>query len=560
MQGVEIRTLDSFAWRLRTGFLEQTTKSGDWNETISIVLGMLEHPTPEVQEYLDGFDHVFVDEAQDLVGDRALLVFRLLTWKENRFGWTVFLDPAQAIYGWADDSARSGDSASLLDLSSKFDKSVLRMKLTTLHRTKDPVLVNLLARARKAVTNPRSTNHLAKIRKLLIGVSAGRSKPSDIIGLVDEFKEESPPRTLFLFRTRAEVLWNSGFLATRGLEHRLRLSSMPHVVAPWIAIVCNSIGAPEFNISAFKKAWASLAGRHLTKDWDEDAAWTTLRKLGGVQGQKSLVSVSTIANRLAMSNLPDELSMKELGPGGPILSTIHASKGREAFRAIACIPNPLSRDDGTDGVEDEDLEQQASEDEEARVLYVAASRAREVLVAREAGTPRWGAGPEGRVWTKVRAGHVRMEFGRAGDLDPVSVLTAPANAENIQKMLAAHDGKLKNVGIRSRSSESGWLKELVLEPPKPGDAIRESIVLGRPTKEFEDSSLAIARRAWGARAHTPPRIDHLWWVDLTTVAIHAENPATESLPLPWRKTRLWLAPVIVGLGMAYYQNPGSGKS
>ena len=57
----------------------------------------------EVQDELEHVAHLVVDEAQDLVGNRAQLVEALIEQLHLGCGITVFADSAQAIYGFSED-------------------------------------------------------------------------------------------------------------------------------------------------------------------------------------------------------------------------------------------------------------------------------------------------------------------------------------------------------------------------------------------------------------------------------------------------------------------------
>ena len=62
----------------------------------------LQSQDQEVMDLLGFFKHVLVDEAQDLVGPRYELVRLLLENLGEGVGATVFGDPHQAIYDYAE--------------------------------------------------------------------------------------------------------------------------------------------------------------------------------------------------------------------------------------------------------------------------------------------------------------------------------------------------------------------------------------------------------------------------------------------------------------------------
>ena len=108
--GVEVRTLDSFAWRLRRGLIEMgkiVAGQTSYEQTFTVLREVLSRPPGDeirgrVMEYLCGKNHILIDEAQDLVGGRSAFVMDLLRMVPKECGWTVFYDPAQAIYDWSE--------------------------------------------------------------------------------------------------------------------------------------------------------------------------------------------------------------------------------------------------------------------------------------------------------------------------------------------------------------------------------------------------------------------------------------------------------------------------
>src|SRR5262249_23685955 len=118
---VRITTLDSHAWRLAQGFEGESAKKifGGYEETIESVIKLLEERSEALEEYLASLEHFIVDEAQDLVGLRANLVYGLIGQLQASCGVTVFADDAQAIYGWSAEDAKPGELRNSEDHLSK---------------------------------------------------------------------------------------------------------------------------------------------------------------------------------------------------------------------------------------------------------------------------------------------------------------------------------------------------------------------------------------------------------------------------------------------------------
>src|SRR5262245_44941578 len=157
VRGVEIRTLDSFAWRLRRGLLdpEARIRAFGYEQSIRAVVDALDGTKhkdrlDDVREYLASKAHVFVHEAQAPVGARAELVVRFLTMLPSETGWTVFVDPAQAIYDWSEDpGTKTAAATTFLKLIPRLGAGVQTSRLSTLHRTSNRALVTLQTKARQ---------------------------------------------------------------------------------------------------------------------------------------------------------------------------------------------------------------------------------------------------------------------------------------------------------------------------------------------------------------------------------------------------------------------------
>ena len=72
---VRIFTLDSQAWQLVNGFADDRSDVfGGYSQTIDAAVALLREPPEQAREYFEAVEHLIVDEAQDLVGNRADLV------------------------------------------------------------------------------------------------------------------------------------------------------------------------------------------------------------------------------------------------------------------------------------------------------------------------------------------------------------------------------------------------------------------------------------------------------------------------------------------------------
>ncbi|WP_350353687.1 ATP-binding domain-containing protein, partial [Pseudomonas aeruginosa] len=121
--------------------------------------------------------------------------------------------------------------------------------------------------------------------------------------------------------------------------------------------------------------------------------------------QDGSIDMQRLRRRLGQTRPPVELTLPEYGLHGPIVGTIHASKGREASNVVLILPSVSE----FESVEDEI--------EEARVLFVGATRARASLIVGERSPFRASTLASGRAHRSTKKGQSTMvEIGRSGDI------------------------------------------------------------------------------------------------------------------------------------------------
>lgn len=534
----DVRTIDSFAWQLRTGPQDETRRSfGSYEESIREATRLIASGDQAVREYIQALRHVIVDEAQDLVGDRATFVRTLLKALGPGTGWTVFLDPAQAIYEWSESGESGASGESFVEGLEKLAAAThaRQLPLHTLHRTSNADLRRLMKSARDAVLG-NGANAVTAVRKVAFrhGKVPSQALTPDSFAQVAREADES---TLFLFRTRVEAFEAARWLTQAGLPHRLRFGGLPWCVPAWIGAVAGTADTFELSEAQFERAWqkATETSSALLRDWNGEAAWSVLRRLGMDRASKK-VSLGKVADRIARRLLPDELTSRELGIGGPVVGTIHGSKGREAETVYACLID-----------EDDD-----SGHEEARVVYVALTRARSRCVVQRSKGFAFQMTKSGRVWRYDDKGfQIRLECGREGDVDILGAVLASGDPGGQQNALLRWDGaptelravKVKDGGLEGRA----WRHVLA---PFKGKEVRTDKALGSFSQLWTDDVHKNLFRTIQWKS-TPYSIYDLRMVDVTTVAVTSDAVLPSSLPEPWRTRRLWLAPIVASWGRAY---------
>ncbi|OVE74871.1 hypothetical protein BVX95_01000, partial [archaeon D22] len=137
--GIRIATIDAHAWSIQSGFKEDASLVGTYDDNIKNVIDLIKSHDG-VFDYLSRVRHLFVDEAQDVIGPRCELVLEVINALSEKSGVTVVSDEAQSIYGFAEDVDNSSTTLGMLPLAIKEYFPQFETKhLREIHRTKDLV-------------------------------------------------------------------------------------------------------------------------------------------------------------------------------------------------------------------------------------------------------------------------------------------------------------------------------------------------------------------------------------------------------------------------------------
>jgi hypothetical protein len=268
-----------------------------------------------------------------------------------------------------------------------------------------------------------------------------------------------------------------------------------------------------------------------------DAWWEILTRNAGKSDD--VVDVHVLRRLLARSRPPIAFVSPEAGQSGPILGTIHSSKGREAKQVELRIPHGYS--------EEGDLS------EEARVLFVGATRARKSL---RVGKGFWLQSSSlkngsGRVFRSLPDGGVMVEFGREMDFDPAGQagrsLFGQMSVRESQTQLASMVGKVTKISGTSTAlpTEDGkqYLYRLVTKD--------DNKVVGHFSSRVDRELYAIGKQLQLDKIRSPKEIRHLYSIDVRTVAFAPDDPVLSSLLSPFNRSGMMLAPVIVAFPKTY---------
>lgn len=550
-RSVRISTIDSHAWSLRVGFddepLPKALGDGSYDLSIERTVELFRKRQPDLCDFMSRLEHLIIDEAQDVMGIRADLIIEMLRSVQETCGVTILADPAQAIYGFTtdDDDDAKIEPSLLARLETECPRPLLRRTLNQIHRIKNSELVDLFLRTRKEIElADNATGHVARVQRTIretCGENVGVKSYDNLADFLTRVRDDS---MLVLFRRRADVLFASSYCSHAGVEHRLRMSDVPIVVRPWLGWLLGEVTQAILGRDDFDRLWesrASLASAPLAGEQRDDS-WKILHRLAAGTRPKTidLVQLRTI---VARARPPMELCYPELGSTGPILGTIHASKGREADTVVLVMPPPNEGEDhGRDGTDS------AVVFEEGRVYYVGATRARKMLVAAGNNATRVGYLDSKRVYRLCGPMKAQLEVGREGDVDGSAHL-AWSTSLKVQRTLAACVGRAVSVKAWA-VAEDDYSLRLTLEQ-KEADGITRAIEIGQLSESFRQDLGKLWGRIDREQKFKPAEtIHHLYLMAVTTVGLSEEERG--SVKPPFNQSGLALAPVVKGFPMIQF--------
>lgn len=538
---VRISTIDSHAWSLREGFDDKPFAFARESYDINIerAVQLFAKRQPDLMDFMQRLEHLVVDEAQDVVGVRAKLIIEMLQSLSPECGVTILADPAQAIYGFTtEDEEEAGASATLLGLlDSSSPRKLLAKNLKDVHRIQNPQLVEVFDRTRKEIEQAKDPNrgHVKRVQDTIretCGNDFGTTQFKSLASLLGRPRDGS---TLVLFRHRAEVIMASSFCSECGVEHSLRMSGTPTIVSPWLGWLFWDVRASFVSRDEFSQLWSRKAAIEQApfQGLELEGCWNVLHRLaaGKKQGTVDLVQLRQIISR---ARPPVELCLPECGTSGPILGTIHASKGREADTVIL-VTSSSSSDAQGDWSGDEILE-------EGRVYYVGATRARRMLIA-VANTDFAVRYLESRRIFRLLGGNrVQIEVGRPQDVDSLAHLNW-TDSSDIQRILASSVGKVLPMHAQS-FPELNYATRLML-PRHERNGVTTYACVGEMSQDFQQDLWNVSNILDSERGLKPPeKIPHLYLSAVTSIGLDDEHAG--AVRQQFNLSRMALAPVIKG--------------
>jgi hypothetical protein len=556
---IRVTTLDSFAGKLRFGFDSIDTPVTSFEENISRASRLI-FTNPDVSDFIKGIKHVIVDEAQDIVGERALFILELISQLDKDSGITIFSDEAQAIYGFTNDNPedeRSGDTLpdAIRKYNEHFDVKFSYKILQNIYRTKNKKMKKLFSEGRELLRTPNNdpSSVYEDIRNLILATS-------DIeLGSVKELLEvsEDDPEDhrqdftdiFLIFRKRGEALQASTHIGTQ--PRRIRLSGLATPIKPWVSDIFWNYEDDEMGESEFLSRFKENCSK---KDYDlvANEAWQLLLTESGVSNKR--ISVRNLRTRLSRRSPNPQFTYSDYGRGGPIFSSIHASKGRESTGVLLFLPKQHIKSTAT---AEEIIE-------EARVLFVGATRAKEeVLVYNgEDYTPISSLKSSGRAYSYLSTKHftASVEIGRRDDVSAYSLVGENlfhdyADVANGQRTLRMNPHEVMEFVVFGSGKEKNYQYQILRKQASKSKQKAERTLFYLDQQVNRD--LWQLSNFMSPRTKPPTFISPIFSLGARSMVIPHGDIRLEDLHEPWRSSGFLHAPMISGYPFMHFDRKGS---
>lgn len=554
LRHLAIRTFDAWAFRVlrQNGAEPRSLLQNTYDANIASLTDLLNDENAlQVHERLRSIRHVIVDEFQDLPGVRSDMVLALLRRLNDgrcaKVGFTVLGDPAQAIYRFA---ARATGSLPTedpwLELKRFFSEGLNEVELTRNHRSIEP-LASQAEELREVLRDSRldGDQKLAVVRNHLASLSV--SKSGEKIG--HDWLAQLPPGSIaVLMRTNGEAIRLAQMLIgnkqnTPPVPVKLQLAGQSHTVPAWVGALLGPLRVRKLTATIFAAVYSSTSSRlspaslkqlHLPA---KEIAWQRLLRASGGADTDFAIDVAALRDRLSWPDAFPE-DRQDVLEAAVYVTTVHQAKGME-FDHVALLGTYSS--DGNDELDDPV--------EEANIGFVGITRASQTLSRLEADCI-WRPPYEREMRDNRRryvswSVMVNMQSGLPGDIDPASfvsidVLGSEDAANRVQTELLQHGTTLRGRKVELRRTEAKKAIDTRYDIHLLEDD-GSSLLIGRTTMQLTSDLLHLL---WAKKFTLPSRLFNLRISDVVTITVPPRGE--ESIPEPWRSSRIWLGVSLAG--------------
>lgn len=361
-QRIDIRTFDSYISYMIGLILDvnpELLPSGyrldnqNYEERINTGIKLISD-NPSLLDY----DHIIVDEVQDLVGSRANLVLTILQAIPESCGFTILGDACQALYDYLSDNNNQMSSTQFYNEIFLKYKKAHYLALEKNYRQGDDY-EKFTRPYRTAILRGDALTRTKAAKTLAAGISDTKISLKDMTE-DDANKLIAEGSIGILTRNNGQALQISTWLRNNDIPHRLQHSLTRRIYGEWIATVFMNYEHAEINESEFEKAFCTYY-----PGVDACPYWEAIVSTQRDQNQ-SWYDVEDILKGILYSP-KDPLLYENVGemPTSITVSNIHRAKGRE-FNSVLVLDDVLQQ---MQDPENDDIN-------EHKVCYVAVTRPR----------------------------------------------------------------------------------------------------------------------------------------------------------------------------------------
>jgi len=536
--GLKVATLDQTAFRMNISLgADIEAFGGDYEESIVAFTAKIKDRDPDYIDFIEGLEHLIIDEAQDLVGNREELCLALIESLPKECGVTVMGDVHQAIYGWS--ASEPGNLQ--LTLQSSEDHIFEKVELKKIHRTSSTSLLTLIEDLRLDLTifDTASDDDLDRRRELI-------SERLDEVE-VGEVADIAADNSLILFRKNTEVLDALIKFTLKDKHFRIRGGEYSKYYLSWIYFIFKFSAEQDLqylerdDVDLFKSMLLERESSRI----DVELIWNYLYEFAGVENK---ISIEKLKNTLGTATIkPVEFISREYGCSGPVFGTIHSSKGTESDH-VFLSPTRMKR---------------SNPSEESRVLFVGATRAK-----KEAYVISGSKGNDiEEPWKRLRKRYSKkhntitaqkfprlfMEIGFEGDYDYYSIVSRDAGEKHTKKAQRFLEGYWPSLSRGECFAKYSYQKcEYSIYFQSNNDELDENLIfLGMFNPQVENAFSSACNQHFNFRGHPPARLS-LEIVDVATFVPDPNDQRLTNCASHASAQGSWLIPIIFSIGPFIY--------
>lgn len=498
--------------------------------------------------------HLVVDEVQDLVGPRRELVEALIDTYAP--GFTLVGDPAQSIYGFTatDRASRAQETGRFFTwVKRTFAEDLVELALTHNFRAAPgearAALPHGQALQRIAVSGETDDEGLHEELRGALRSTLNLDLDSFGCSVLRDHNGSSAVLSQYnhLALEISESLWEAG------VDHELQRSSQDRSTAPpWLATLFHEVDGALLRRSRF----TDLLGAEENSTVEGlERLWNGLCRTTGGRKSSNTIDLPRLRRALARGALADEVLARPRP--NLVVSTFHRAKGLEFDRVVVLDPGALKT--GGDSTNANRRGRRQDPAEEARLLYVAMTRARQELLHLPSFTVsvhgvrrdpraghRWGRFSQQSHWKRLglEVTGKDVDTRHPGGTSPLS-----HDPVSVQKHLAEHvrpGAPVTLERIHPTTDREGQ------SPPYA--VVHQDQEIGVSSEKFR-SDLYRYMQVGGAPArHWPRTLRNIRIDSLESVAGSEASGARSGLG----PHGVWLAPRLTGLSRFEYDNTSEG--